>query len=142
MTPILIFNGPMKDASDDAEGEPAGRRASAPFLSAGPLAIRRRLEFRVSIGSRPRRCPMGSPCRPGRADAGQGAGTSVIVTGMDARGVTAMPSSTIARFHPKGPRGALERLDDFPASILETAQPVQHGHLYMDDPQHGFLAGV
>jgi len=53
-----------------------------------------------------------------------------------------MPSSTIARFEPKGPRGKLERLEDFTASILETDQPVQYGHLYMDDSQHGFSAGV
>ena len=56
--------------------------------------------------------------------------------------VTAMPNTTIARFEPKGPRGKLERVEDFPASILETDQPVQNGHLYMDDSQHGYLAGV
>jgi uncharacterized cupin superfamily protein len=53
-----------------------------------------------------------------------------------------MTSRTIVRFDPKGPWGKLERMEDFPASILETNQPVQRGHLYMDDGQHGYLAGV
>jgi len=51
-------------------------------------------------------------------------------------------TSTIVRFAPKGPTGKLERLDDFPASILESDQPTQHGHSYLNDSGHGFVAGV
>src|SRR5262249_6412382 len=53
-----------------------------------------------------------------------------------------MQIGTIARFQPKGPRGMLDRVEDFPESILDSDQPVQHGHLYVDDRQHGFSAGV
>jgi uncharacterized cupin superfamily protein len=53
-----------------------------------------------------------------------------------------MLTSTIIPFSPRGPTGDLERLDDFPASILESEQPIQHGYTYLDDSRHGFIAGV
>ena len=53
-----------------------------------------------------------------------------------------MSSMTIARFDPLGPEGKLQRLKDFTASVLETDQPIQRGHLYIDDIDHGFSAGV
>lgn len=53
-----------------------------------------------------------------------------------------MSYTKIARFEPFGPEGRLQRLKDFNASILETDQPVQRGHLYIDDGEHGFSAGV
>jgi uncharacterized cupin superfamily protein len=51
-------------------------------------------------------------------------------------------TSTIVRFEPNGPTGELKRLDDFPTSILETDQPVQHGYSYFEDSEHGFFTGV
>ena len=53
-----------------------------------------------------------------------------------------MLTNGIIRFAPGGPTGDLERLDDFPASILESGRPIQHGHAYFDDSKHGFTAGV
>ena len=53
-----------------------------------------------------------------------------------------MLTNGIIPFAAKGPTGSLERLDDFPASILESDQPIQHGLTYLEDSKHGFTAGV
>lgn len=53
-----------------------------------------------------------------------------------------MTSASIIRFEPKGPKGQLTRWEDIPASDLESGQPVQNGHYYLQDAKHGLTAGV
>jgi uncharacterized cupin superfamily protein len=53
-----------------------------------------------------------------------------------------VPNSSIIRLQPAGPKQELDRWDDIPASDIETGQPIQRGHYYIQDKKHGFAAGV
>jgi uncharacterized cupin superfamily protein len=60
---------------------------------------------------------------------------------------TAMAATRIQRFEPFGPRGTAAasgfvRWPDIPAADLDSGNPVQRGHYYLEDSAHGLSAGV